>query len=153
MRKILLLCLLIGSLCSCGGSADNSRWLLSENKRLQARVDSLELELAAFKDKARIEEQIKLNAQFEVVGRWLDNRPGADTQIILKKEIKTGKYYLIHKFKDGSSSEEKASVTKSNGLRKIREIGSSHVEWYIIEKNGDLSMYSQNGKFGTALCL
>lgn len=151
MKKILLLCLLIGSLCACSGSGDYERMLLEENKRLKTQVESLERELEAFREKARIEEQIKLNAQFELVGRWLDNRPGADAQIFLRKEIKTGKYYLIHKFKDGSSSEEPASVTKSNGLRKIRVIGSNHVEWYIIEKNGDLSMYSQNGKFGTAL--
>lgn len=151
MRKnILILCLLF-ILSSCGDNSEK-RFLQLTIEHQKNVISTLQEENNQLKEKLAAYKKTENNANVQRIGRWLDTRPGADTQIFLNKDLKTKKYYTIHKFKDGSSTNEEVRVTKENGLTKFQEIDSEHVEWYIIEKNGDLSMYSQNGKFGTAQC-
>ncbi len=94
---------------------------------------------------------IRFPDDYEKIGKWYDTRPGCGTIITLAKQMDSDNYLLLHEFSDGSYSMEEAVVTKENNLTKFRLKEQIHLEWYIIESNGDLSMYSQNGKFGTAL--
>lgn len=137
------------ALFSCQSNKENKmlREILIEQKE---QIEDLESENE--KLRAKLADEETANDDIQHVGRWLDNRPGANTQLKLDKNIKTGEYYLTFKFEDGSSSKNRVRVTKENSLTRFQQINSEHVEWYIIEKNGDLSMWSQNGKYGTSLC-
>ena len=116
----------------------NNKVLTERNERLKKELEN--------------QKETKIGDNVQKIGRWLDNRPGSDTQLFLNKDLDSNKYYLIHKYSDGSTSKDEVQVTKEKGLVRFQEINTNHIEWYIIEKNGDLSMYSQSGKFATALC-
>ena len=154
MKHFLLLVVIVTALFSC---QDNQ-----ENRFLRETIETQKLELEEL-DKLRaenVELKEKLNncmfgnpnKDMQKIGKWLDNRPAANIQLILNKNTKTGKYYLTSKFADSSTMTEEVRVTTTNGLMKFESIENDHNEWFIREKNGDLSMWSQNGKFGTALC-
>lgn len=134
--------------CENDDSKRRESFLMNQINELRAENIYLKGQLEDLKKEKQESEQ----SNIEKIGRWLDNRPGADTQLILNKDLKSKKYYLISKFSDGSTSKDEVKVTKEKGLVRFQIINTDHVEWYIIEKNGDLSMYSQNGKFATALC-
>ena len=134
--------------CENDDSKRRESFLMSQINELRAENIYLKGQLEDLKKGKQESEQ----SSIEKIGRWFDNRPGADTQLILNKDLKSKKYYLISKFSDGSTSKDEVRVTKEKGLVRFQVINTDHVEWYIIEKNGDLSMYSQNGKFATALC-
>lgn len=149
MKKVLFSIVFVMFLFSCQNDNVNKnlRETLVEQKK---QIEDLEKENAELRAKLMDEETS--NDDIQHIGRWLDNRPGANIQLKLDKNIKTGKYYLNFKFDDGSSDRKRVRVTKENGLTRFQQVNSEHVEWYIVEKNGDLSMWSQNGKYGTALC-
>lgn len=145
MKKILFSLVLIMVLFSCQNNKENKmlRETLMEQKK---QIEDLESENA----KLKAEKVSDLNEDVQCIGKWLDNRPGANTQLILNKDLKTGKFYLTSKFDDGSSDKVQVKVTKEKGLMRFQEVNGKHVEWFIVEKNGNLSLWSQNGKFGTA---
>lgn len=154
MKKILFTLMLMSVLFSCQNSQENDmlrRTIEIQNSQL-AELEQLKRDNIELKEKLNHCMFGNPNENVQKIGNWLDNRPGADIQMTLNKNIKTGKYYVISKLKDGTSMTEQVRVTKVNGQMKFESIENSHNEWYIIEKNGDLSMWSQNGKFGTALC-
>lgn len=150
MKKILL-SIVIVSLFSCQNHTDKENKFLRETL-IEQKQQIEDLQKENLELKAKLVDENTSNDDIQHIGRWLDNRPGANIQLKLDKNLKTGKYYLKFKFDDGSLDEKRVRVIKENGLMKIQQINSEHVEWYIIEKNGDLSMWSQNGKYGTALC-
>lgn len=103
------------------------------------------------KNDSQKEEGFVIPENTEKIGRWMDVRSMADCTLTLTKNTDTGKYYVLMEYGDGSYSYDEVVVTKQNNLTKFRLKEQMHMEWFIIESNGDLSMYSQNGKFGTAL--
>lgn len=149
MKKILLLCFVWGII-----SCDNARTyqLESKNEALRAYNEKLINENNNLKTQLDYCRYGNPNEDIEKIGRWLDNRPETNIQLILNKNIKTGKFFLESRFDDGSSMIEQVRVSLTNGIKKIQSLESEQNEWFIIEKNGNLSMWSQNGKFGTALC-
>lgn len=150
MKKILF-SIIVVFLFSCQNHTDKENKFLRETLIEQKKqIEDLEKENSELK--AKLIDEDTSNDDIQHIGRWLDNRPGANIQLKLDKNIKTGKYYLNFKFDDGTSMNNRVRVTKENGLTRFQIINSEHVEWYVIEKNGDLSMWSQNGKYGTAPC-
>lgn len=145
MRQIVTL------LCACTFISCNSGSLKQENEKLYEEVVLLQIENEKLKEELEHYKTVEANRNIDKIGRWVDTRPGSDQTITLIKNLETDKYYMICEFKDGTSSQDEVRVSKEKGLLKFKIIGGNHVEWYIIEKNGDLSMYGQNGKFGTAL--
>lgn len=145
MRQIVIL------LCACTFISCNSDSLKKENEKLYEEVVLLQVENKKLKEELEHYKTVEANRNIDKIGRWVDTRPGSDQTITLIKNLETDKYYMICEFKDGTSSQDEVRVSKEKGLLKFKIIGGNHVEWYIIEKNGDLSMYGQNGKFGTAL--
>lgn len=150
MRKNVLLFLLVSVFLSCSNDGENK--MLRETVQSQnALIESLKSENVKLKEELESYKPT-LQEDIQIIGKWLDNRPGANIQKTLNKNLKTGKYYVVDKFDDGSELKEQVRVTKENGLTRFQGVNNDHVEWFIIEKNGDLSMWSQNGKFGTAVC-
>lgn len=154
MKRVLFLiaCMMTMFLASCENDDSKRResFLMSQINELKAENIYLKGQLDDLKKEKQSKQDDPSNIQ--KIGRWLDNRPGADTQLFLNKELDSNKHYLIHKYSDGSTSKDEVRVTKEKGLVRFQIINTDHVEWYIIEKNGDLSMYGQSGKFATALC-
>ena len=138
-------------LCACTFMSCNYGSLKQENEKLHEEIVLLQIENENLKEEIEHYQKVEANRNIDKIGRWVDTRPGSDQTITLNKNLETNKYYMICEFKDGTSSQDEVRVIKEKGLLKFKIIGGNHVEWYIIEKNGDLSMYSQNGKFGTAL--
>lgn len=155
MKRVLffIMCMLLILLASCENNDSKRRESILMNQINELRAENIYLKGQL--DDLKKEKQSKQNndpSNIQKIGRWLDNHPGADTQLFLNKDLDSNKYYLIHKYSDGSTSKDEVQVTKEKGLVRFQEINTNHIEWYIIEKNGDLSMYSQSGKFATALC-
>lgn len=147
MKKLLGALCFVSFLISCDNGNSKHR-----NTALQTQNEILSSENERLKKELENQKETKIGDNVQKIGRWLDNRPGSDTQLFLNKDLDSNKYYLIHKYSDGSTSKDEVQVTKEKGLVRFQEINTNHIEWYIIEKNGDLSMYSQSGKFATALC-
>lgn len=146
MKKVFVFLCLIFCMASC--ESDNTKRKVAAMQQL---IEELKSENQELKDK--LANKIKLDEQkLERLGRWLDVRPGlGNTQYFLQKD-KSNKYYLICKYSDSFSSIEEVRMKKVNGLYRFQIINSEHVEWYIIEKDGNLSGYSQDGKFATFIC-
>ena len=117
---------------------------------LQHQNELLSSENANLKKQLKILKSPKNNSDIQQIGRWLDNRPGSDKHIItIFKNLKTKKYFIKDSFGDGSSDIEEARLLNHKGLKRYEAINNEHNEYCIVEKNGDLSMWSQNGKFAT----
>lgn len=153
MKKILFLIPCAIFLISCGNGDAKIREanLMNQINKLTAENIYLKGQLEE-QSKEKIVEQSEDEKNIQKIGRWRDVRAGANQTLILNKNLKLDKYYLICCFDDGSSLKDEVRVTKEKGLMRFQIIHTDHVEWYIVEKNGDLSMWSQNGKFATALC-
>lgn len=152
MKKFLLFIPLI-ILSSCY-NGDNKSSSSKEIAELKQRLTTLEKENSELKLKIIKTNVIEKNNDFVLLGKWIDTRHGSDnTQLILKRELKNNKVLFSHLYSDGSSDSCEVIMTKENGKSRFQEINGSHTEWYVIEKDGSLSMYSQNGKFGTAMSL
>lgn len=152
MRNIVLFFILMGIVSSCGPSKTDYYKLLSENEKLEKRNIELNDSVRLLMQELNLCNGTTPNENIQKIGCWYDSREPAECTILLNKNLSNGYFYMIHKWKSGGNLNEKVRVSKVNGLTKIEPIESDHVEWYIIEKNGDLSMWSQNGKYATALC-
>lgn len=100
-----------------------------------------------------VEEDKRLRAvtinRKDVIGKWLDDRPLVANVIIIFK--KSGKLIMKNTFKDGSSGEYKLIVKQVHGKTKYQSIEDTFGEYYMLEHNGNLGMYSPNGKFSEAM--
>lgn len=99
-----------------------------------------------------IEEETALtsssNTSGEVIGEWLDESPYLGSKFTLMKE--NGKITMMRKFKDGSSSEkEMIQKNQAGGLRFEEKKRNSFGEFYLIERNGNLSIYDNSGRINT----
>jgi hypothetical protein len=82
----------------------------------------------------------------DVVGIWLDTRPSVGATITIFREKK--KLFLESKYKDGSSSSEEMTESKStSGTRLVQVKGNSHGEYFELDQNGDLQAGGKNGIF------
>lgn len=138
------------ALASCNNSSKEITSLKEQVSSLQYENELLSAENAKLKKKLEKKTSSKSNSDIQQLGRWLDNRPGSDKHIItIFKNLKTKKYYIQDTFGDGSSNVEEARLLNHKGLKRYEAINNEHNEYCIVEKNGDLSMWSQNGKFAT----
>ncbi len=81
-----------------------------------------------------------------IIGKWQNNIPAYTMTIV--KQSDSLKIITIHK--DGSSSERSLRERKYNGKTRCDYIEYFHGEYFILENNGNLGMYGNNGKFGEA---
>jgi hypothetical protein len=79
----------------------------------------------------------------EIIGKWIDNRPYAESTIIIFKQ--KNQLYYRQGFKDGSYGDEKLKL-KNNKYIYDNDFG----EYFKIESDGNLGWYSSNGRFALA---
>lgn len=150
MKNLILLALALFLFVSCNNSSDEIAFLKEQVSSLQYQNEQLCSENTKLKKQLETLVSPKEDNSIQQIGRWLDNRPGSDKHIIIIfKNLKTKKYFIKHTFGDGSSDLKEARFTKHKGLNRYEPINNEHNEYCIVEKNGDLSMWSQNGKFAT----
>lgn len=96
-------------------------------------------------------EQLKnktVSSTGRLVGEWSANWGYEYRQII--EEIE-GKFYERQIFADSESQPTELTKTKIKGKDAFQsEAGKDHGEYYIINQNGDLEFWSENGNFYTA---
>jgi hypothetical protein len=83
-----------------------------------------------------------------IVGKWMDNRPYVKSLMVI--ENKGDFLVLTTSFSDGSSMDEKVVKTSVGGKQRYDMVESDDPAFFVIERNGNLGMYSPNGKFGEA---
>jgi len=93
-------------------------------------------------------EAIKVDGK--VIGKWQDTRPYAPKCLMILLE-KNNKIYMNHAYGDGSSYDEEFIKKQIKGKTRYELKQNKHKEYYIIEANGNLGMYGNDGKFGEAI--
>ena len=84
----------------------------------------------------------------EIIGEWLDESPYVGAKYTFLK--RNGKIIMIRKFKDGSGSEtEMIQKNQSGKLRFEEKEGNDFGEYYLIESNGRLTVYDNEGLITT----
>lgn len=90
-----------------------------------------------------------LKTDGEVIGKWQDARPYANCILVIYKKNK--KIFMKQTFSDGSSGKEEFIKKKFKGKTRYEPKKNTERIYYLVESNGNLSMYGNDGKFGDAL--
>jgi hypothetical protein len=86
------------------------------------------------------------NESRKTSGMWIDDSPFVCSSLTLL--VKNGETILETNYFDGSKSSEHLKFTQINeGIRYDNIEGNDHGEYFIIEKNGTLKYYSEDGIF------
>ena len=94
----------------------------------------------------------KLNSEKvdgQTIGKWRDNRVGANWLIVIYK--KNNKLFSKTICDNGNTAEDEFVKKKFNGKVRFEPKENRHKEYYLVEKNGNLGMYDGEGKYGEAL--
>lgn len=79
-----------------------------------------------------------------VIGTWLDESPYVSAVYTFLK--RNGKIIMIRKSKDGSTSEREMIQRRQSGLLRFEEkVGRRNGEYFLVERNGNLSIYDNIG--------
>lgn len=80
----------------------------------------------------------------DVIGSWLDESPFIGSRVTIFRQ--NGKLFLENTYKDGSSG-KKEIVEKLSGKERTfrKKEGSSAGEFYLIDKQGNLQLWDQEG--------
>ncbi|MCL9805881.1 hypothetical protein NAT51_10130 [Flavobacterium amniphilum] len=85
----------------------------------------------------------------EILGKWRSEKSLMGASLVFFKN-KEGKLYIRITFKDGSTMDSEIKETKTSGKTRLDD-NNGHGEYYILESNGNLGMYGNNGKFDEAI--
>ena len=83
------------------------------------------------------------NSSDIIIGKWLDETPFASGKYTILKRKE--EYIVTCKYLSGSTSEEIVIKSMYYGKSKFVELDNSAGEYYLIEKNGKLSIYDDMG--------
>jgi hypothetical protein len=97
-------------------------------------------------DKIEHSEEVK----GDVLGKWKSHNSLMGS-VLIYHQIGKEKYMTI-KFFDGGESVKKVKISKKNGKTKLND-DNGFGEYYILEDNGNLGMYGDNGKFDEAVII
>lgn len=82
-----------------------------------------------------------------LIGRWLDNSPYSGGIVTISK---TADNLIIYKkYSDGSESVENLIEKTVNGQKRWIEEGNTFGEYYLLNKDGSLSIYDPDGLYLT----
>lgn len=84
----------------------------------------------------------------EVVGKWRSEKSLLGATLILYKD--NNKLQMRTVFKNGQKMDSEIIQSKINGKTRFDD-NNGHGEYYLMESNGNLGMYSKNGKFDEAI--
>jgi len=85
----------------------------------------------------------------EILGKWRSEKSLAGASLVLYKNSEN-KLLMKTTFKGGSSMEDEIKTSKKDGKTRYDD-DNEHGEYYILESNGNLGMYSADGKFDEAI--
>lgn len=84
----------------------------------------------------------------DILGSWMVSWGFEYKSVAYEKD---GKTYIRNIHGDGSQKDEIYELSKSDkGIKLQNESGKDHNEYFIINKNGDLEFWSDNGNYYTA---
>ena len=87
-------------------------------------------------------------ASGEIIGEWIDESPYVGAKYTFLR--RSDKIFMIRKFKDGSGSEtEMVQKKHSRRLRFEEKRGNDFGEYYLIESNGNMGIYDNDGLINT----
>lgn len=109
---------------------------------------NLEVEILGSTD-AEDKKMNAVSADGNVIGKWQDTRPYADYSMIIYEKDK--KVFMKSTYKDGSSGDVEFLKKNYKGKVRYEPLQNKHNEYYLIESNGNLGMYDNEGKFGEAI--
>lgn len=111
---------------------------------------SLELRIigSTIEQDAKIEQSEEVKG--EILGKWKSHNSLMGS-VLIYHQIDEMKYMTI-KFFDGGESVKKIKVLSQKGKTKLTD-NNGFGEYYILEDNGNLGMYGENGKFDEAVKL
>ncbi len=84
-----------------------------------------------------------------VLGKWEDQRTMVESSLILYEH--KGKIKLKSTYTDGSFSDRILTKKNIGGRVRYDYLESFHGEYFMVEENGNLGMYGNNGKFTEAV--
>lgn len=156
MNKITFLIVIITSIISylIGESSRESEVNEYINKIESQKIEILNLNDKNSVLKDELNKSIYGDQKRDIIqlGRWFDPQEGIlKCHMNLFKNNKTNKIYMHLKYGDNSETTDEMRVSKYKGLKRYELFDNIHTEFYVIEKNGDLSMYGQSGKFRTVM--
>jgi hypothetical protein len=111
---------------------------------------NLEVRILGLKaDQEKALKQLVDDPSREVIGSWLDESPFVGSRITIFRQ--NGKVFLENTYGDGSSS-KKEGVEKLFGENRAfcRKEGSSVNEYYLIDNQGNLQLWDEEGLIWTA---
>lgn len=85
----------------------------------------------------------------EIVGKWRSEKSLMGDTLILFKNSE-GKLMMRIAFKDGSTLDSEIVESTQDGKTKYQD-NNEHGEYYILESNGNLGMYGNDGKYDEAV--
>lgn len=89
------------------------------------------------------------NIEGEILGKWRSEKSLMGATLMFFKN-KKGKLNMRITFKDGGNMDSEIKETKESGKTRLED-SNGHGEYYILESNGNLGMYGNNGKFDEAV--
>lgn len=103
--------------------------------------------LGATKEEDKMLDEIPM-PEGEIIGKWRDETLMIESvEIIYKAD---GKVRIQTTYKDGSQSDYELTEKQENGKTRYDFVDISRDEYFIVEDNGNLGMYGENGKFKEA---
>ena len=93
--------------------------------------------------------QLPDDSSREVIGVWLDKTPFIGSRVTIYRQ--NGKLFLERTYYDGSSGKKEMAEKPSSKGRTFRtREGSSVGEFYLIDSQGSLQLWDDEGLFSTA---
>jgi hypothetical protein len=123
-------------------STGSGAWAISHFK------PTLELEIIGA-SKAATEEMKNKKVTSEILATWIDNDPITPNTVYLVKEnekLLMKSVYAKTNYANATELIDELTKTTQGGLTRYN-YQNNHGEFYIIEQNGNLSLYNSDGKF------
>jgi len=127
-----------------GMEVDSGAWATTHfNPNLEVKIQGLTSEQEnAFR-------QLPDDPSREVIGSWLDESPFIGSRVTIYRQ--NGKLFLENTYKDGSiGKKEMVEKSSSKGRTFQKKEGSPAGEYYLIDRQGNLQLWDQEGWFSTA---
>ncbi|MFC2104782.1 hypothetical protein ACFLS4_05475 [Bacteroidota bacterium] len=109
----------------------------------------LEIEIIGSTEAQDIETSDTINIDGVIIGKWRSEKSLMGASLVLYKDSEE-KLKMKITFKDGGSMDDEIKESTENGKTRYDD-GNEHGEYYILESNGNLGMYSPDGKFDEAV--
>ncbi len=114
------------------------------NPNLEVRIIGLSIE-----DERALTKKAATNSKRNIIGSWLDDRPGVGAKMTLF--YKNKKLFLESAYSDGSSGiQEMVERSHRGGKRIDDKNGNGFGEYFIINERNELEFWSKNGNYYTA---